>query len=93
MLKTYRGPFPIYRRGCEFSLGTRHSGGLSMTQSRVEEHNARKIICLYNNAMLKDMIELVILLQISCSLSKKLSIAKRVAAYNAGDTDKFARLL
>ena len=62
-----------------------------MTPSRGEEHDARDTIRVYKDTMREDAMEFVNP-YVCAPTQQELKIAERVAAYNAGDMDKVARI-
>ena len=91
IFKTYRGPLSIHARWYDLASGTCRSGDLSVAQSRGEKHDARETIRLYKNTMRQDAMEFGDPL-VCAPAQQKLKIAERVAAYNAGNIDKVARI-
>ena len=93
MFSSYKRLFPIHLRWYDLPLGTCRSGNLSVAPTRGEEHDACDTVRLYEETIREDALEHDNpSAAVRAPTRQELMVAKRVAAYEAGDMGKVARI-
>ena len=93
MFLSYSGPLPIHPRWYELPLGICKSGDLSQAPTRGEEHDARDAVRLYKDTLREDALEFGdVEAAVRLPTKHERNVAERVAAVEAGDVEKVARI-